>query len=69
MAEFQLKDVGRHKVNGRVCAMSEDALMKEVRKHLLSTDVEITWDDAMLIGVIYAGGREAGRVERLSELV
>lgn len=60
---YNLIDVGREKFSGRVDAMNERQLLKEIKKHLKSREVEIEWQGDM--GMILVGGwRPVGCVTR-----
>jgi len=56
-----LMEIGRNKVSREVeCATAKDVL-SEVRKHLMSSDVWITFDEDS-IGTVFAGMRSVGKV-------
>lgn len=60
--KYRLIDIGRSKVNRTVEVRTERELVREVRKHLMSRDVEILPD-----GNVWAGMRTVGRVELVVE--
>jgi hypothetical protein len=51
---FDLIEVGRSKFTGRVEAHSERQLRDEIKKHLMSNDIEIEWQTPD-IGTIVVG--------------
>jgi hypothetical protein len=61
--DFQLIGVGRHKATYVVRVGTARALLKEVRRHLLSSDVSIV-DGFVVVG----GARPAGRVRGMNDL-
>jgi len=61
---FKLVDVGRSKVNRITECHTEQELLKEVCKHLLSREVSIVWTDQNQTNAsIYAGVRPVGKIE------
>jgi hypothetical protein len=64
MKNFRLVEVGRGKWTGEICARSASDLLRQIRRHLASSVVEVTEDGAILVG----GFRSVGRVEPLHDI-
>lgn len=56
-----LMEVGRNKVSREVECETEQDVLREVRKHLMSSDVWITFDESS-IGTVFAGMHSVGKV-------
>jgi len=67
--KYELINIGRNKVSRVVEITDLDSLIPEVKKHLMSNDVTISFgidDDTIpFFGRIYAGIREVGQVRRV----
>ena len=63
--KYKLINIGRDKVNREINIDDQNQLMKEVKKHLLSRDVELITDDEGESFRVYAGVRRVGTVERV----
>lgn len=61
--EFRLVEVGRSKFTGTVHCANGRQLLAEVKRHLMSRDVEILAD-----GLVVAGVQSVGRVEPANDL-
>jgi hypothetical protein len=61
--KIKLIDLGRGKFNGEVTVKNEDQLWKEIKKHVMSNDVEYFYDEEKNWGTIYAGFHAIGNFE------
>lgn len=65
---YRLINVGRNKVNRDVECKNQSQLQQEVKKHLMSKDVELVTDDDGRNFTVMAGLRDVGKVKRLPSL-
>lgn len=64
--KVKFKDVGRENFNGVIDLADSRGIEKELRKHLLSEDVEIIWTTELTANVIVGGMRKIGEIEIIS---
>jgi hypothetical protein len=64
MQSYNLIEVGRDKYSGRVRVIDERSLLKEVKKHLRSSIVDIHWNGDIGTVVVGPFDREVGLVTR-----
>lgn len=65
--KYILIDIGRKKFNGIIEAKNDDQLLREIEKHLMSSDVSCVPDKTGW--TVLAGFRPVGRVERALKIV
>jgi hypothetical protein len=66
--KFQLINIGREKVNRIVTVQGitwEAQLIRQIKRHLLSQNVSIDWDETGNTGVVNAGFRDVGLVAKV----
>lgn len=60
--EIQLINLGRNNVNKTVTVKNENEMWREIKKHLLSKDIELTETDEPNKYTVWAGMRNVGEL-------
>lgn len=66
--KYKLINIGRDKINREVEVEYPAQIFGEVKKHLMSHNVELITDDDGELFRIYAGYRRVGTVERIDNV-
>lgn len=65
MKRYKLINIGRRMFCGEVETDSEAVLLREVKKHLASKDVDLLWNEEQTRALVEAGFHVVGRVEAI----
>lgn len=70
MPKYQIQNLGRNKFSGVIEAEGPQDILREVKKHLMSNDVEIFSEDGnKTFSVIVGGFRTVGYVKQLPFII
>jgi hypothetical protein len=65
MHQYDLIEIGRSKYSGRISVNDDIGLYRELKKHLVSRNVDIVWNDHQNYGVVTAGFYTVGHIRRV----
>jgi hypothetical protein len=68
LTKYRLIEIGRNKFSGIVEVANQDSLLREVRSHVMSREVDLVLTDGPsgTYTVIVGGYRPVGRIERIA---